>query len=155
MPGSRVRVPPLLFVGPLRVTPCQPRLTRRFLHRVAVPVAAPSAHASSTSSALPSLTCAGSRVTSLSTTPTSRNGEAAPPRLPALDGIRAIAVVAVVALHAGMLPWGWVGVDLFFTLSGFLITGILVDARDAGGSGWVTYAKPVYMRRLLRIVPVA
>ena len=94
-------------------------------------------------------------MTSLSTSPTSRNGEAAPPRLPALDGIRAIAVLAVVALHAGMLPWGWIGVDLFFTLSGFLITGILLDAKDARGSGWATYAKPFYMRRLLRIVPLA
>ena len=74
---------------------------------------------------------------------------------PEIDGIRAIAVLAVVALHARVLPWGWVGVDLFFTLSGFLITGILLDAREAGGSGWTTYAKPFYMRRLLRIVPLA
>jgi peptidoglycan/LPS O-acetylase OafA/YrhL len=76
-------------------------------------------------------------------------------RLPALDGTRAIAVLAVVALHARVLPWGWVGVDLFFTLSGFLITGILLDAKDAGGARWATYAKPFYMRRLLRIVPLA
>lgn len=94
-------------------------------------------------------------MTSLFTSPARRSSDAAPHRLPALDGVRAIAVLAVVALHAGVLSWGWLGVDLFFTLSGFLITGILLDARDAGCSGWATYAKPFYMRRLLRIVPLA
>src|SRR3982750_2741943 len=99
-------------------------------------------------------TCADSRVTSLRTFPT-LSSEAAPHRLPALDGLRASAVLAVVALHARLLAWGWVGVDLFFTLSGFLITGILLDAKDAGASSWTTYAKPFYLRRLLRIVPLA
>ncbi len=77
------------------------------------------------------------------------------PRVDALDGLRGAAVLAVVALHAGVFPWGWVGVDVFFVLSGFLITGILLDARTAGASGWSSYGKPFYMRRFLRIVPLA
>lgn len=64
-------------------------------------------------------------------------------------------MLCVVALHSGTNSWGWIGVDIFFVLSGYLITGILLDARDAGGSGWASYGRPFYMRRLLRIVPLA
>jgi peptidoglycan/LPS O-acetylase OafA/YrhL len=48
------------------------------------------------------------------------------PYVPALDGLRGAAVVAVVAFHFGWLPGGWLGVDAFFTLSGFLITSLLL-----------------------------
>lgn len=48
-------------------------------------------------------------------------------RLPVLDGLRAVAIFAVILLHAGVWHGGGVGVDLFFVLSGFLITGILRD----------------------------
>jgi peptidoglycan/LPS O-acetylase OafA/YrhL len=76
-------------------------------------------------------------------------------RVPALDGIRAVAVLFVVFLHTGIFPYGWLGVDVFFVLSGFLITGILLDAKQAGGGGWKTYGKPFYARRSLRIIPLA
>jgi peptidoglycan/LPS O-acetylase OafA/YrhL len=53
--------------------------------------------------------------------------------LPQLDGIRALAIAAVVAFHLGYLRGGWLGVDVFFVLSGYLITNILVgDGRPIG-----------------------
>jgi peptidoglycan/LPS O-acetylase OafA/YrhL len=72
--------------------------------------------------------------------------------LPSLDGVRGLAVLLVLAFHAWPSQWtsfGWMGVDLFFVLSGFLITGILVDARDAPGR-----ARTFYIRRVLRILPL-
>ncbi|HEU5422818.1 MAG TPA: acyltransferase, partial [Nitrolancea sp.] len=50
------------------------------------------------------------------------------PYLPALDGIRGVAVLAVIVYHArpGWLPAGFLGVDIFFVLSGYLITGLLM-----------------------------
>ncbi|MEW6323803.1 MAG: acyltransferase [Nitrospirota bacterium] len=80
-----------------------------------------------------------------------------------LDGLRAIAVLAVFADH--WLPgayrlgvaWGESGVDLFFVLSGFLITGILLTCRryvDEAGQSVLTTAKQFYIRRTLRIWPL-
>ncbi|MCU1524569.1 MAG: acetyltransferase [Microbacteriaceae bacterium] len=59
----------------------------------------------------------------------------APSRVPGLDGLRAIAVVAVILFHLtpGFLPGGYIGVDIFFVISGFLITGLLVRERAATG----------------------
>lgn len=56
------------------------------------------------------------------------------PRVAALDGLRGIAIATVVAFHAGALPGGFLGVDLFFVLSGYLITGLLLRERDESGN---------------------
>jgi peptidoglycan/LPS O-acetylase OafA/YrhL len=67
---------------------------------------------------------------------------------PAFDGLRAIAASAVFLWHYGDLPYGWAGVDLFFVLSGFLITGILFDSVNAEHR-----YRTFYIRRSLRIFP--
>lgn len=70
----------------------------------------------------------------------------------ALDGLRAVAVLAVMAYHAEM-PWaagGFLGVDIFFVLSGFLITTLLV--RERARSGTIRLGR-FYMRRTLRLLP--
>ena len=54
--------------------------------------------------------------------------------VPALDGIRAVAILFVFLYHMGNLRGGWVGVDIFFTLSGYLITLILLTEYEARGS---------------------
>jgi peptidoglycan/LPS O-acetylase OafA/YrhL len=69
-------------------------------------------------------------------------------RIVQLDGLRAIAVLAVFAQHAIKAPL-WMGVDLFFVLSGFLITGILLE-RKARGQSYFAY---FYARRARRILP--
>ncbi len=68
------------------------------------------------------------------------------------DGLRAIAVVAVLAHHAHIprLSGGFLGVDLFFVLSGFLITALLVQERD--GRGRIDFGR-FYIRRGLRLFP--
>ena len=50
-----------------------------------------------------------------------------------LDGVRGLAIAGVVAYHLGALPGGWLGVDVFFVLSGFLITRLLLDDRERTG----------------------
>ena len=63
-----------------------------------------------------------------------------PPRLrhiTALDGLRGAAVLAVLFFHGDHLAGGYLGVDLFFVLSGFLITSLLLaESGRAGGCGW-------------------
>jgi peptidoglycan/LPS O-acetylase OafA/YrhL len=85
-------------------------------------------------------------------------------RLKGLDGVRGLAILSVIAFHTlliadqpAILPtlWSavmnstWAGVDLFFVLSGFLITGNLIDARGQDG-----YFRNFYARRTLRIFPL-
>jgi len=82
---------------------------------------------------------------------------------PALDGVRGIAILVVLLYDCLKVPSGgllntllrkashsgWVGVDLFFVLSGFLITGILIDSRGKPG-----YLRSFFARRSLRIFPL-
>ncbi len=85
-------------------------------------------------------------------------------RLPALDGLRGLAALAVVLFHLmlqgspqsppaiavrSVFAVGWTGVDLFFVLSGFLITGLLVAAKGSSN-----YFRVFYARRTLRILPL-
>jgi len=82
----------------------------------------------------------------------------------ALDGVRGVAILLVLAFHLGRdssrflelhhpilkaTTFGWCGVDLFFVLSGFLITGILYDSRSSEN-----YFRSFYARRILRIFPL-
>jgi peptidoglycan/LPS O-acetylase OafA/YrhL len=71
-----------------------------------------------------------------------------------LDGLRAVAVYLVVAFHAGLgaFTGGFIGVDVFFVLSGYLVTGILL--RHLVGSGRVNF-REFYSRRFRRILPAA
>jgi peptidoglycan/LPS O-acetylase OafA/YrhL len=95
-----------------------------------------------------------------------RAGTSAPGRIVELDGIRGMAVTLVILYHyfsavpqetsAGVLTYfqacfriGWSGVDLFFVLSGFLIGGILLDAK-----GSPRYFRTFYIRRFHRILPI-
>jgi peptidoglycan/LPS O-acetylase OafA/YrhL len=77
-------------------------------------------------------------------------------RVPELDGIRGIAIILVIGCHYevfarqlwGLPKFGWVGVDIFFILSGFLITSVLLNLRDQDDS-----FKAFYSRRFRRILP--
>jgi peptidoglycan/LPS O-acetylase OafA/YrhL len=74
---------------------------------------------------------------------------------PALDGLRGIAIIAVIIYHNfpyGDSLFGWLGVDLFFVLSGFLITSILMESvYPVKKNGFL---KKFYVRRVLRIFPL-
>jgi peptidoglycan/LPS O-acetylase OafA/YrhL len=79
-------------------------------------------------------------------------------KLPQLDSVRGLAVLLVLLHNTDRYPslhlqWisgnGWMGVDLFFALSGFLITGILIDTKQSQG-----YFKNFYARRCFRIWPL-
>ncbi len=69
-----------------------------------------------------------------------------------LDGLRAIAFLLVFTFHAHFIMFGWLGVQLFFVLSGFLITSILLDMKDTLERE--EYFKKFYGRRILRIFPL-
>ncbi|CAN5280363.1 acyltransferase [soil metagenome] len=74
-----------------------------------------------------------------------------PARIDQFDAVRAVAFLAVFAFHTIHLPLGYLGVDLFFVLSGFLITRNLLKLRDTATTG--SSFGSFFYRRLLRIVP--
>lgn len=71
---------------------------------------------------------------------------------PTLDGLRGLSVLAVIVFHAwpALLPAGWLGVDVFFVLSGFLITSLLIAEHES--TGGVSFGR-FYARRALRLLP--
>ena len=74
------------------------------------------------------------------------------PYRPGLDGLRALAVAGVVLYHAGVswMPGGFLGVDVFFVLSGYLITSLLLAERQRNGQ---VGFKAFWMRRARRLLP--
>lgn len=97
--------------------------------------------------------------------PTGSNLSSQDRRVPELDGLRGLAILIVVLVHyayhegtpgspllvhiRNLFSLGWTGVDLFFVLSGFLIGGILLDAKSS-----TNYFKTFYVRRFYRIIPI-
>ncbi|HET7530462.1 MAG TPA: acyltransferase family protein [Mycobacteriales bacterium] len=75
-------------------------------------------------------------------------------RVPALDGLRAVAVAAVLVYHADTewLPGGFLGVDLFFVLSGFLITTLLLEELRRSATASLRFGR-FYLRRARRLLP--
>src|SRR5438093_5297661 len=75
----------------------------------------------------------------------------APSYRPDIDGLRALAVLAVIGFHATprFVPGGYVGVDVFFVISGFLISGIVIAQQSAGRFTFADF----YARRIRRIFP--
>ncbi len=73
---------------------------------------------------------------------------------PDVEGLRAVAILLVVLFHAGVsqLPGGYVGVDVFFVVSGYVITGVLLRERTSTGT---TSLLSFYARRARRILPAA
>jgi peptidoglycan/LPS O-acetylase OafA/YrhL len=72
------------------------------------------------------------------------------PHLPALDGLRGVAILGVLLFHTGHLPGGFLGVDLFFALSGYLITDLLL--REGHANGTVSLVG-FWGRRIRRLLP--
>jgi peptidoglycan/LPS O-acetylase OafA/YrhL len=69
---------------------------------------------------------------------------------PDIDGLRAVAVLLVLACHLGLaFPGGFVGVDVFFVISGYLITGTILPEIESGSFSLVQF----YERRVRRILP--
>ena len=74
------------------------------------------------------------------------------PYLPGLDGMRALAVVAVMLYHTnnGWMPGGFIGVEVFFVISGYLITLLLIGEHEKKGR---VDLKQFWMRRARRLLP--
>ncbi|MFC5385291.1 acyltransferase family protein [Aquamicrobium segne] len=68
-----------------------------------------------------------------------------------IDGLRAVAVIAVIVFHLGLAPAGYLGVDIFFVISGYLITSIIIKDVACGEFSFAYF----YERRARRIIPLA
>lgn len=70
---------------------------------------------------------------------------------PDIDGLRAVAILSVVIFHAfpGVMSGGFIGVDVFFVISGFLISNIIFKSLESGGFCYIDF----YIRRIKRIFP--
>ena len=73
-------------------------------------------------------------------------------RIPQIQALRAVAAVLVVIYHAKVTSGGYIGVDIFYVISGFLITGLLLRELDGTGS---LALKAFYLRRVKRLLPAS
>ena len=71
-------------------------------------------------------------------------------RIKEIQGLRALAVLLVIAFHAKFLSGGFIGVDIFYVISGYLITGLLL--RELGETGSISLSN-FYSRRIRRLLP--
>jgi peptidoglycan/LPS O-acetylase OafA/YrhL len=78
------------------------------------------------------------------------SGGDVPDRIGTIDSLRCFAMMAVTCQHAGLLPCGWVGVWLFYVISGFVVTASL----DSHGGAGAPLLKSFYLRRAARILPL-
>lgn len=70
-----------------------------------------------------------------------------------IDALRAYAMTLVIAQHCDLLPFGWIGVWVFFVISGFVVTSSIIDGRDHDQPA-VARIKSFYQRRVARIMPL-
>ncbi|MEY3737042.1 MAG: hypothetical protein RLZZ251_758, partial [Actinomycetota bacterium] len=73
-------------------------------------------------------------------------------RIPQIQALRAFAAMLVVVYHAGITSGGYIGVDIFYVISGYLITGLLL--RELEKSGRLDL-KAFYLRRIKRLLPTS
>ena len=93
-----------------------------------------------------------STITTPAPAPRVARSVSAVPYLPGLDGMRALAVVAVMVYHANpaWLPGGFLGVEVFFVISGYLITLLLIGEHERSGT---VSLRDFYLRRARRLLP--
>ena len=73
-------------------------------------------------------------------------------RLPQIQGLRALAALLVVFYHTGFIAGGYIGVDVFYVISGFLITGLIVREVESASS---FNFRAFYKRRIVRLLPAS
>ena len=71
-----------------------------------------------------------------------------------VDAVRGLAVTGVIAIHCGILPFGWMGVWLFYVVSGFAVASSLFESSRRNGTNNSSTIRNFYVRRALRIWPL-